>query len=600
MPPTDPGPAPSRPPFSRAVVSPATGIAFPRHLTVRPAVRPLSGERTVVLALAALVVIAAVFRVQHLDSSGFSQDEINKVQAVRAYARGDVSANAEHPMLMKLAALASTAGASAWNEVARRAGWPEVAPEGALRLPNALVGAATVVPLFLLARSFFGPLVAVWAALLLALDVTVTGLNRIGKEDTFLVFFLLLAAWCHEEARRRHQPGGTPPHRWYVAGGAAFGLMLASKYMIYYLGLWAVFRLAVGAEQRRERPADEAVPSRRIPKSFYAAMALAFVVANPVVLLPGTWLYLLHYVGGGTVAHHGAYFAGRIYPNAITDTPWGLPWHFYLLYIGLKTPLPILAAIGLGVGELVRRRRERGAVFARVFLLFFLLPASLAASKFARYLLPTLVVLEMVAALGLARALDSVSQWKRGPWRVTATATLMAVVVGSALGAQAAAAPFASLHLNAIGRLVAAPGSLFPNDELYDTGVREAVEWIARQAAAGAVVASDAPGVVAEYARRAGRPDIEARSLSRDGLPPPTVDGWLLAQKSHACFESEPLVEQARLRGAPVFVYSVLGTPAVEAFRLGIPWSSDQRQRTKSGLGADHAVVPPGQTPRTR
>jgi len=52
-------------------------------------------------ALALLVVIGLGFRVSRLGAIGFAEDEVNKVEAMEAYRRGDISANAEHPMLMK-------------------------------------------------------------------------------------------------------------------------------------------------------------------------------------------------------------------------------------------------------------------------------------------------------------------------------------------------------------------------------------------------------------------------------------------------------------------------------------------------------------------
>ena len=51
-----------------------------------------------------LLVLAAVgfaLRVQGIGRVGFAEDEINKLEAVRAYARGDITPNGEHPMLMK-------------------------------------------------------------------------------------------------------------------------------------------------------------------------------------------------------------------------------------------------------------------------------------------------------------------------------------------------------------------------------------------------------------------------------------------------------------------------------------------------------------------
>jgi hypothetical protein len=515
-----------------------------------------------------VVVAGGAFRMWGLDYGGFSEDEVNKVRAVRAYAGGDIGANAEHPMVMKTAMLLSLSAAHAWNVVAESGGGlPRVSEEAALRLPNALGGSAAVVALFLLARSFFGPATAVAAGGLLALDVTVTGINRIGKEDTFLVLFLLLGAWLYEEARGRHARTGRPPHAWYAASGAAFGLMLASKYMPFYAGFWAIFLVAATAEDRKSGVEP---PRTAVSASFYAAGVVAFLAANPAILLPGTWRYLAGYAQGQTISHHGAYFAGRVYMNMLGATPAGLPWCFYLAYIGAKTPLPVLAVAGVGLIELVRRRRQRGAVFARVFLLFFLLPFSLLASKFARYLLPTLVVLDMVAALGVVRVFDLVSGIGR-PWlRALAAGAVAAAVIGAPLVAQARWSPHPSLYLNEVASRIAGPGELFPNDELYDMGMRESVEWIAARAARGASIASDAPGVVAEYLARAGRGDVEARSLSMQGLATPPVETWLLAQNSHACFESQQLVAQVRRRQQPDFVYRVRGTAAVETFRL--PW----------------------------
>jgi hypothetical protein len=210
----------------------------------------------------------------------------------------------------------------------------------------------------------------------------------------------------------------------------------------------------------------------------------------------------------------------------------------------------------VGLTELVRRRRERGAVFARVFLLFFLLPFSLLASKFA--------------ALGVVRVFGLVAGIGRPRLRALAAGAVAAAVLGGPLVAQARWSPHPSLYLNEVASRIARPGELFPNDERYDMGMRESVEWIAARAARGASVASDAPGVVAEYLERAGRGDVEARSLSMQGLARPPVETWLVVQNSHACFESQQLVAQVRNRQQPDFVYRVRGTAAVETFRL--PW----------------------------
>src|SRR5688572_3573370 len=100
-------------------------------------------EWTVVGTLAILVVLGLALRLNQLGTIGFAEDEMNKLDAVRSYEAGDFSPNAEHPMVMKVLMFASTNLA------------PTNSVEVALRLPNVLIGALTVVPLFLLAAAFF-------------------------------------------------------------------------------------------------------------------------------------------------------------------------------------------------------------------------------------------------------------------------------------------------------------------------------------------------------------------------------------------------------------------------------------------------------------
>lgn len=298
----------------------------------------------------------------------------------------------------------------------------------------------------------------------------------------------------------------------------------------------------------------------------------------PVILFYMT--FLPQFIGAGDP------FFGRFLVLAATHVSMSVVWlSIYAVALGMLAermarPLvrrtlegvtgAILVGL-LGVAELVRRRRERGAVFARVMLVLFLLPASLVASKFVRYLLPALAVLDVVAALGVVRALDLMvgAGWSARA-RTAAGVLVAAVMVGAPLMAQVSSAPHYSLFQNAMGERLAAPGRTYPDDELYDTGMREAVSWIAERARPGAALASDAPGVVAEYLRRANRPDLEARSLSMEGLSTPPTEAWLLAQDSHSYFESLPVIEQVRRRRTPDFVYRVWGTPAVEVFRM--PW----------------------------
>src|ERR1051325_6035244 len=93
----------------------------------------ISWDRAAVFALALMIVLGAGLRLKGLGSVGFAEDEINKVEAARAYDRGDFTANAEHPMLMKILIDLSLRGARALNSMTSRS----ISEEAAVRFPNA-------------------------------------------------------------------------------------------------------------------------------------------------------------------------------------------------------------------------------------------------------------------------------------------------------------------------------------------------------------------------------------------------------------------------------------------------------------------------------
>src|SRR5262249_33876328 len=153
----------------------------------------LTNSRTLVFtAIVVLVVAGFGFRVTGLSAEGLSEDELNKLSAVADYrANGLTGANGEHPMLMKACQAATIILAEKWNNRAFIAARPgnRIAPETALRLPSAIVGALSAVLIFLIAAELFGVEVALIAAALWTFDPTGIGFNRIAKEDSFLLFF---------------------------------------------------------------------------------------------------------------------------------------------------------------------------------------------------------------------------------------------------------------------------------------------------------------------------------------------------------------------------------------------------------------------------
>jgi Dolichyl-phosphate-mannose-protein mannosyltransferase len=179
---------------------------------------------SIVGTLALLIVFGFGLRVTQLDAIGFAEDEMNKLDAIHAYERGDFSANSEHPMVMKLLMWASVRNG------------PMDSAEAALRVPNALIGALTVIPVFLLTAAFFDRWTASLAAAFWAIGINAITHNRIGKEDSLLVFFMLFAFYFFVRAKQISPADQTSRARRYAASAISFGLMIASKYFPHYLG----------------------------------------------------------------------------------------------------------------------------------------------------------------------------------------------------------------------------------------------------------------------------------------------------------------------------------------------------------------------------
>ena len=150
-------------------------------------------RRLLVIALALLALAGFGFRLTNLSGEGLSEDELNKWEAVKDYRQhGLTAANSEHPLLMKALQTATVVFADKWNSTSLGDRYP-IASETALRFPSVLFGALTAILIYLLATELFGAEVGLIAAALWTFDPSAIGFNRIAKEDTFLLFFFLLA-----------------------------------------------------------------------------------------------------------------------------------------------------------------------------------------------------------------------------------------------------------------------------------------------------------------------------------------------------------------------------------------------------------------------
>ncbi len=130
----------------------------------------------------------------------------------------------EHPMLPKMLAWASLTAGERWGRVAAMHGWSSLNPEGWLRLPNVLLGAASTAILYLLCRRMMGVAGSFAASFFWAVAPLPVSLNRLTKEETPLTFFTLLA--CYFYCRAQQADAGRTARRWYDLSAISFGLGL--------------------------------------------------------------------------------------------------------------------------------------------------------------------------------------------------------------------------------------------------------------------------------------------------------------------------------------------------------------------------------------
>jgi hypothetical protein len=514
-------------------------------------------------ALVALLCLGFGLRLSGISAIGFAEDEINKLEAVRAYEQGDIRPNAEHPMLMKALIYASIHGARLWNTKAGDLN--QITDEAALRFPNIIFGALTVLPLFLLTAAFFDRRTALAAAALWAFGINAITYNRIAKEDTLLVFFMLFAFYFYVRAKQAGAGEQKSKQRNYLLSGAMFGLMFASKYFPHYFGLNALYH-----HYFRVREREPGETSGRTPRIFYLIIPIVFLIANPVVLLPQTWNYLQSYTSGQLLTHTGYLMGEHLYKNTMAATPFrGTPFYFYLLFLAIKVPLPVLAAFIAGLVECVRRRRHPGHAFLLFMFLFWIVPYSLIGAKWLRYTLSLMPFVYMIAAVGMTALVRWAAAFlsSRGSLsssRSLSMASLIAILVFIAAPAWTAYenAPHYAAYTNVLGGR--ATGYYFPHDEF-----REAISYVCQEAPQGATIAHETPGVARYYLEKYGRTDLKSRALSEQGFtlagdaPAPA---YFILQRGRTYFENEGKVTEVRARYKKVFAVNINGADAVEVY----------------------------------
>lgn len=522
----------------------------------RPSLRNVEVIFLVLISLAAFCV-----RFYGVESLGLAEDEAAKWTAIQEYRQGHfLGVNPEHPLLMKLMAWTSLETGVRWNAWAAAHQQPVFREETLMRLPNLFFGALTTIAIYLLAKEMMGMVGACAAAFFWAFTPLTIALNRILKEDTLVTFFTCFALYFFWRAKKtlEDQSAG----RLFVLSGIFFGLAVASKYYLHFIGLNFLIWHIAGKHGLDRRPFFSLFAKR-----FWLAMGLAFLIANPVVLSPAHDLAVLHYFNASAILHHGYNLNGQLYMNTIRDTPFGVPWYFYLWALGVKTPIPVLLLTVIGLFFIFRDRRSLFSIFLRVMLVFLFVPFSLVASKWIRYLLDMLPFVFLAASFGA----EKVYGWfGRLPWpsgrRLALAVAALALVIWPA-AETLVWAPLYPLYLNAFGGGKANIAKIFPHDELYDIGVREAIEFTCKVAPQGALLAASNPKTVAYYLQKCGRQDIRVGVLFDPRYVVHRGD-FLLIQESRRYFETEDLFRQVEHNGKELTEVSVAGVVAARIYRF--------------------------------
>lgn len=512
----------------------------------------------VVGTLTIFIVLGFGLRASNLGALGFAEDEINKLDAVRSYQRGDISANAEHPMLMKALMFLSLTTA------ARAGSSHTISDEFALRFPNAIFGALTVVPLFLLTAAFFDRWTGLLAAAFWAFGINAIAMNRIGKEDTLLVFFTLFAFYFYLRAKQIPPADQAGKRRNYLLSATSFGLMLASKYFPHYYGLNALYH-----HKFHVRPRQPGEPSGKAPTIYYLLILVVFLIANPAILLPQVWQYLNAYMGGQLLVHTGYLIGDQLYKNNMSSTPfWGTPLYFYALFLAIKIPLVVLAAFLVGLFVSIKRRRHHGHAFLLFMFLFWIIPFSLIGGKWLRYTLSLMPIVYMLAAVGVMAMIKLLTARMKDFKYATVAVSAIAVLIFVLWPASIALAnhPHYALYTNALAADKA--GYFFPHDEFYDDGLREAIKFVCDTAPQAATIAQEAPPVAHYYLGKFSRPDLKLQAISAPDFNPAKVtdSAYFIVQRGRTYFENREKLAFIRANFRKVYEVKVRGLTACEVF----------------------------------
>ena len=143
------------------------------------------------------------------------------------------------------------------------------------------------------------------------------------------------------------------------------------------------------------------------PRIFYIIIAVVFLIANPADAAAADVGYLQCLHERAALDAHGLSDGRQLYKNTMSSTPfWGTPIYFYLLFLLIKVPLPVLLAFVVGTGGMRAPLATAGPRLSAVDVLLWIVPYSLIGAKWLRYTLSLMPFVYMIAAVGIIALIE--------------------------------------------------------------------------------------------------------------------------------------------------------------------------------------------------
>ncbi|RLC89424.1 MAG: hypothetical protein DRI79_06965 [Chloroflexi bacterium] len=275
-----------------------------------------------------------------------------------------------------------------------------VAEIAAALTPLALLIALGIVGIYLMLRRLFDEATAAVAGLLLVLSPYYLAQSKILHLDAWMATLMLLSALALLLYRREHHT------RYLLLSGALGGLALLVKTPALFLFPFTALVLLVDTTRSTQHAALNLQSAIRNLLLWLLAAALVYVALWPAMWVdPARGLAAVRW----GLTHHTStahdtptFFLGRV----LREDPSPLFYGVVLLFRTGEVELTFLAVAGvLGAAHLLRRRRLSQAGLDRLLLLayaiFFLAQMCLGAKKMPRYVLPALLALDVLAAMGI-------------------------------------------------------------------------------------------------------------------------------------------------------------------------------------------------------